>query len=71
MVNGCEVLARVLDGDGERVWMAVAGGAAENAQQQTESENNCDNYIRRELDIDPDLWILEIEDAKGVYAPVT
>ncbi|MDH5187398.1 MAG: DUF1491 family protein [Rhodospirillaceae bacterium] len=67
--KGCEVVARVLDGDGERVWMVVAGGGAENKQQQIEAEQNSDDYISRELNIDPDLWVIEIEDPKGVYAP--
>ncbi|MDH5773110.1 MAG: DUF1491 family protein [Rhodospirillaceae bacterium] len=69
MGQGCEVMARVLDGDGERVWMAVAGGGAENAQQHIEAERNSDDYIKRELNIDPDLWVIEIEDSKGEYAP--
>ncbi len=61
--RGCEIWARRFDGDGQRVWMVVSGGA------EPESERQCDAYIEREVDIDPDLWVLEIEDIDGVYKP--
>lgn len=70
MGSGCEVHARMLDGNGETVWMVVAGGVAKNNQQQIDAELKCDEYIKRELNIDPDLWVIEIEDGKGVYVPV-
>lgn len=65
--SGCEVLARRFDGEGNRVWMVVAGGAADGPEQHREMEQKADGYIARELDIDPDLWVLEIEDPDGRY----
>lgn len=54
----CELLARRFSDDGARVWRVVAqGGAA------------CDAYILREADIDPDVWVLEIEDPQDRYLP--
>jgi len=55
----CELLAlRFADGD-RRAWTVVASGG----------EGDCDAYIAREADIDPDLWVLEIEDPAGRYKP--
>lgn len=42
-------------GDGERVWMQPAAGA----------EADLDAYIERARRIDPDLWVVEIDDAQG------
>jgi len=61
--RGCELLGRRFSADGERVWMVVAGGAAADA------ELACDGYVARELDIDTDLWVIEIEDMDGTYRP--
>ena len=57
--TACELLARRFNDDGARVWSAVVSG----------SESECDAYIEREADIDPDLWVLEVEDPKGQYLP--
>ena len=61
--RGCELLARRFTVDGARVWMVVAGG------DDVDAECACDAYIVREADIDPDLWVLEIEDPGGAYQP--
>ena len=42
--------------DGERVWMRP---------QPSEAEPDLDRYIERALKVDPDLWVVEIEDKKG------
>ncbi|HEX6866791.1 MAG TPA: DUF1491 family protein [Caulobacteraceae bacterium] len=42
-------------GDGERVWMQPAKG----------SEADLDAYIERARRVDPDLWVVEIDDAEG------
>ena len=43
-------------GDGERVWMRPAA---------SDDERELDAYIERTLRIDPDLWVVEIEDREG------
>jgi len=48
--------AEALRGEGERVWMEPHPGAA---------ESDLDDYARRAASIDPDLWVVEIEDADG------
>lgn len=57
--DGWELLARRFDVDGKRVWMVVAEG----------DEATVDAYISREADIDPDLWVVEIEDPACKYLP--
>jgi hypothetical protein len=48
--------AEAVRGDGERVWMQPAN---------SEAEADLDAYVDRSRRIDPDLWVIEIEDAKG------
>ena len=55
----CDLLARLFDAQGRRAWVILVQGA----------ESDCDAYIAREADIDPDLWVLEIEDTRGLYKP--
>lgn len=43
-------------GDGERVWMQPTG---------SHEEPDLDRYIERALRVDPDLWVVEIEDGEG------
>lgn len=42
--------------DGETIWMRPAA---------SETESELDAYIARARRIDPDLWVVEIEDRKG------
>ena len=42
--------------DGERVWMQPA---------RSDQEADLDRYIERALRVDPDLWVVEIEDREG------
>lgn len=43
-------------GDGERVWMMPS---------LSDQETELDKYIERALRIDPDLWVVEIDDRDG------
>lgn len=42
--------------DGERVWMQP---------QLTDQEQDLDRYIERAARVDPDIWVVEIEDREG------
>jgi hypothetical protein len=42
--------------EGEPVWMQPSG---------SEEERDLDNYIERAIRIDPDIWVVEIEDREG------
>jgi hypothetical protein len=48
--------AEATRGDGEPVWMQPTG---------SKSEADLDAYIQRALRIDPDLWVVEIDDPEG------
>lgn len=43
-------------GDGERVWMQPV---------KSEAEPDLDAYVERALRIDPDIWVVEIDDREG------
>ncbi len=48
--------AEAVRGDGERVWMRPAG---------SEAEPDLDAYVERARRVDPDLWVVEIDDGQG------
>ncbi len=53
--QGCRVLQQQRNLDGEMGWMALFKG-------ETVAESEADEYIRRAVDRDPDLWVVEVED---------
>lgn len=53
--TGCLVLQQQRDLQGRMGWLALFRGEAVAEQQ-------ADDYIRRAIDRDPDLWVIEIED---------
>ena len=60
VLNRSNGTARLLSvatrGDGERVWMQPAA---------SDQEPELDRYIERAIRIDPDIWVVEIEDREG------
>ena len=57
---GCEVFSPVTTPAGEAAWMAAfPKGPA--------PEKEADAYLQRQAKYDPDLWVVEIEDPKGVF----
>ena len=48
--------AEATRGDGERVWMQPVAAT---------DEAELDAYVARTLRIDPDIWVVEIDDAEG------
>lgn len=48
--------AEATQGDGERIWMRPA---------LSDQEPDLDRYIERAARIDPDVWVVEIEDREG------
>lgn len=52
------VLTQIRDMDGKLGWMGALG-------QERVAESEADQYIRRAMDRDPDVWVIEIEDKDG------
>ncbi len=58
--DGCEVLTRFRGLDGEQGWLRGTG-------PDPVAEPEADDYIRRQIDRDPDVWVVEVEDPRGRY----
>ena len=56
--DGCLVYTQTRDPDGNMAWLAALKG-------ERAPEREADDYIARQTDRDPDLWVVEIEDRKG------
>ena len=60
VLNRAEGIARLYAeatrGDGERVWMRPT---------PSDDEADLDRYIERAVRIDPDVWVVEIDDRQG------
>lgn len=50
------LLAEATRGDGERIWMSPVGST---------DEPDLDAYVDRTVRIDPDVWVVEIQDNQG------
>ena len=58
--DGCEVLTRFRGLDGEPGWLRGTG-------PDPVDEGEADDYVQRQMDRDPDVWVIEIEDPKDRY----
>ena len=56
--DGCEVFTRFRGLDGESGWLRGTGSV---------DEGEADDYVRRQINRDPDVWVIEIEDPKNRY----
>ena len=54
--RSARLYAEAFRGDGERVWMEPT---------RAETEGELDAYVERQVGRDPDLWLIEIDDAEG------
>ncbi len=62
-LNGeCRVLNRTYGEDGARLWSSATGDAPVD-------EAHADDYLQRQINFDPDCWIVEIEDPGERFSP--
>ncbi|MGQ0527787.1 MAG: DUF1491 family protein [Alphaproteobacteria bacterium] len=58
MGGTCRLLTQQRDLDGKMIWI----NAMSDAQP---AENKADEYMRRAISRDPDIWVIEVEDKEG------
>jgi hypothetical protein len=56
--KGCRLFNQSRDSDGNMGWMDIYAG-------ETVDESRADQYIQRTAARDPDVWVIEVEDASG------
>jgi|TARA_R110002096_G_scaffold367840_1_gene561124 hypothetical protein len=61
--KGCKVYTQSRDMDDNLSWHTPFG-------EEWVEEAKVDQYIARQIGFDEDLWVLEVEDSKNVYAPL-
>jgi hypothetical protein len=57
----CRILTQTRDSDGNPAWMQALQGQAANPA-------DAEAYVGRALQRDPDLWVIEIEDRRGLWS---
>jgi hypothetical protein len=58
--DGCDVFSGITRGDGDAAWIRPLRAPV--------PEREADAYLDRQSRYDPDIWVLEIEDPKGVFS---
>ena len=58
--ESCRVYSRAFALDGERGWLCATG-------IEPVDEGAADAYILKQRSFDRDLWVLEVDDPKGLY----
>ncbi len=56
LTGAASLYAEAFRGEGERVWMQP---------RASHEEGELDAYVEKALKVDPDLWVVEIEDREG------
>ena len=62
--QGCIIHSRKRDMSGKLGWHRPLG-------DRPVPEREADDYIMRQLGYDEDLWLLEVDDPKGQYSPIS
>lgn len=57
----CNVFSQITMSNGEAAWQSLS------TKGETVFEFEADKYIEKQIQIDPDVWVVEINDMKGIY----
>ena len=60
--EGCELLSRTYDANGQRIWYGPVGDGPL-------PPDRVDAYLAKQVDFDPDFWVIEIDDPARRYVP--
>lgn len=60
--SGILVLSQTRDDQGRLAWMRALGA-------ETAASADAEAFVARTVKRDPDVWVIEIEDYRGAYAP--
>lgn len=60
--EGARIYAQTRDLDDKLIWHQPLG-------DEFITEIKADDYIKRQIGFDQDLWVLEIDDPKNIYSP--
>lgn len=61
MDGRCRVYTQIRDAEGRSAWQSRSADA------EPIVEADADGYIAKQLDFDPDLWVIEIEDPMSLF----
>ena len=64
MDGRCRVFTQITTSKGEAAWQSWS------ANKEPVLEKEADAYISKQIKVDPDLWVIEIEDARGLFEPI-
>ncbi|MDD9900731.1 MAG: DUF1491 family protein [Alphaproteobacteria bacterium] len=56
--QGCKLLNQTRDMDGNTAWMSIF-------DDDLVEEKRADDYTKRAISRDPDVWVIEVEDKEG------
>jgi len=62
MESGCRVYTHTRNDKGSFSWISDMGS-------EMISEEEAGKYVQRQIKYDPDIWVVEIEDPKGIIDP--
>jgi GMP synthase (glutamine-hydrolysing) len=57
----CKIFSQITKPNGEAAWQSWSDNGVPVLEAQA------DSYIAKQKQIDPDIWIIEIEDVKGLF----
>ena len=64
MDGRCRVFSQISASNGHLAWQSWT------ANKEPVLEKEADEYISKQMEFDPDIWVIEIEDTRGLFEPI-